>query len=56
MLAAPELESTDHALSVPSPHYIENLCIDLFRDSKDAEVVLDDATVYQKLILAWLQF
>jgi RNA polymerase sigma factor (sigma-70 family) len=45
MLAAPELESTDHALSYLH-RTIENLCIDLFRleGRRPNLVVLDDAT------------
>jgi RNA polymerase sigma factor (sigma-70 family) len=45
MLAAPELESTDHALSYLH-RTIENLCIDLFRleGHRPNLVVLDDAT------------
>ena len=45
MLAAPELESTDHALAYIH-RTIENLCIDLFRmeGRRPNLVVLDDAT------------
>jgi RNA polymerase sigma factor (sigma-70 family) len=45
MLAAPELESTEHALSYLH-RTIENLCIDLFRleGRRPNLVVLDDAT------------
>jgi RNA polymerase sigma factor (sigma-70 family) len=45
ILAAPELESTDHALSYLH-RTIENLCIDLFRleGRRPNLVVLDDAT------------
>ncbi|MSW75055.1 MAG: hypothetical protein F2814_07070, partial [Actinobacteria bacterium] len=45
MLAAPELESTDHGLSYLH-RTIENLCIDLFRleGRRPHLVVLDDAT------------
>ena len=45
MLAAPELESTDHALSYLH-RTIENLCIDLFRleGRRPNLVVLDEAT------------
>jgi RNA polymerase sigma factor (sigma-70 family) len=45
MLAAPELESTDHALSYLH-RTIENLCIDLFRleGRRPNLIVLDDAT------------
>jgi RNA polymerase sigma factor (sigma-70 family) len=45
MLAAPELESTDHALSYLH-RTIENLCIDFFRleGRRPNLVVLDDAT------------
>jgi RNA polymerase sigma factor (sigma-70 family) len=45
MLAAPELDSTDHALSYLH-RTIENLCIDLFRLERRRPnlVVLDDAT------------
>jgi RNA polymerase sigma factor (sigma-70 family) len=45
MLAAPELESTDHALSYLH-RTIENLCIDLFRleGRRPNLVLLDDAT------------
>jgi RNA polymerase sigma factor (sigma-70 family) len=45
MLAAPELESTDHALSYLH-RTIENLCIDLFRleGRRPNLVVIDDAT------------
>jgi RNA polymerase sigma factor (sigma-70 family) len=45
MLAAPELDSTDHALSYLH-RTIENLCIDLFRHEghRPRLVLLDDAT------------
>ena len=45
MLAAPELESADHALSYLH-RTIENLCIDIFRleGRRPNLVVLDDAT------------
>ena len=45
MLAAPELESADHALSYMH-RTIENLCIDIFRleGRRPNLVVLDDAT------------
>ena len=44
MLAAPELESTDHALAYIH-RTIENLCIDLFRmeGRRPNLVVIDDA-------------
>jgi RNA polymerase sigma factor (sigma-70 family) len=52
MLAAPELESTDHALSYLH-RTIENLCIDLFRleGRRPNLVVLDDATA--EIEAAW---
>ena len=45
MLAAPELESTDHALGYMH-RAIENLCIDIFRieGRRPNLVVLDDAS------------
>jgi RNA polymerase sigma factor (sigma-70 family) len=50
MLAAPELESADHALSYMH-RTIENLCIDLFRieGRRPNLVVLDDATAEVEL-------
>ena len=52
MLAAPELESTEHALSYLH-RTIENLCIDLFRleGRRPNLVVLDDATA--EIEAAW---
>ena len=52
MLAAPELESTDHALSYLH-RTIENLCIDLFRleGRRPNLVVLDDATAEVEAII-----
>ena len=52
MLAAPELESTDHALSYLH-RTIENLCIDLFRleGRRPNLVVLDNATA--EIEAAW---
>ncbi len=53
MLAAPELESTDHALGYMH-RTIENLCIDIFRleGRRPNLVVLDDATA--ELESSWI--
>jgi RNA polymerase sigma factor (sigma-70 family) len=53
MLAAPELESTDHALGYMH-RTIENLCIDIFRieGRRPNLVVLDDASA--ELELTWV--
>jgi RNA polymerase sigma factor (sigma-70 family) len=54
MLAAPELESTDHALGYMH-RTIENLCIDIFRieGRRPNLVVLDDASA--ELELTWVE-
>jgi hypothetical protein len=59
MLAAPELESEDHALSYLH-RTIENLCIDIFRaeSRRPNLVVIDDATAEVEATMAsrWRSF